>query len=163
MSNVVTDISNLLREAERRRLERNLDLLIEKHMEASNSSVMGFIHEGLCYRHNNAPKGKLNYQAIHPSVEPDMRLHVQQHNELEANLQEIRQALLPIVRLCLSDQDLRDALPDCIITMFKTGGATKLHRTRKPAWVLEEGSRAMEHYQRVLPNIEFYSAARLIY
>lgn len=151
-----------LKEAERRRLVKVTDKVIEKNQEVSPGAVLGFLHLGLSYRHSQAPAGKMFYGPLHHTLIDEMDLHVRAAKDLDNNLQEIKQALMPIARLSVDDQDLRDGMPDCLASVLGSN-ISCLPRTREPAWMLEQGGRAHTNFQTVLPDIEFYCAARLIY
>lgn len=152
----------ILREAEQRRLVKMTDKVVEKNQAVSPGAVMGFLHLGLSYRHSQSPLGKLAYGALHHTLFDEMDMHVTAARDLNAKLQDIKQALMPIGRLSVCDQDLRDGMPDCLVQVMGNQ-YSGLARTREPAWMLEPGERAMVNFETVLSDIEFYCAARLIY
>ena len=155
-------ITDALEVAETRRLTKVMDEIIERNMELTPTPIMGFIHQGLSYRHTQAPMGKVIYPELHVQLTDDMSSYLTSKGNIKSDLQLISQALFPIIRLSTSQQDLRDGLPDCLVSTLMLDVA-KLPRTRPPAFMLEEGSRAHQTYQRVLPKIEFFTAARLLY
>lgn len=152
-----------LREAENRRLTKLTDKMIEKNLELSGpgNAVMGFIHRGLSYRHTDAPLGALAFKVLHDDLTYDMDVVVAARKDLDARLQTIRQALLPIARLAVEPQDLRDGLPECLARMLPE--LADLPRTREPGWMLEQGSRAHTNFLEVTDDIDYFAAARLLF
>jgi len=162
MSNL---IETLLRQPEERRLQAYVDRLVKQNQEASYSLVPGFLYQGLAYRHSSALKGKLEFSGLHPSLYEAMDEFLVSKENVERDIQMINQGLRPLIKSCLTIQDLRDALPECIITLIgkSVDNMSELSRTREPAWPLEATGRGMNQYLRVLPLIETYCAARFLY
>ena len=73
----------------------------------------------------------------------------------------ITQILFKLVQTCNSVQEMRDALPECLV-IFEPYMA-KLTRTRKPAWTIEHVERDMKQYLKLMPKIESYCAMRYLY
>jgi len=80
--------------------------------------------------------------------------------DLEKQL--IKQSLSHLLIPCRSEQDIRDALPDCLSALMPRS-IQALPRTNEEAWTIRNDERALRQYRKALPRIEFYSAARLIY
>lgn len=158
-----TAIVDALRVAELRRLAQFLDQIIEKNIEKSGRPEMGFLHQGLTYRHSGAPLGKILYRELHPGLHDEMNNYLTSKGNVDGDLQQISQGLLPIVRLSASQQDLRDGLPECLIQVLKLEQLAGIARTREPAFMLEPGSAADRMFKKILPKIEFLTAARLLY
>lgn len=58
---------------------------------------------------------------------------------------------------------MRDALPECLVAQDQSGRYKGLERTREAAWTLAGDKRALEQYEKILPSIEYYAAAHLIF
>lgn len=150
-----------LQEAEKRRLDKMTDRLVEKNLEMSPGAVMGFIHCGLTYRHTQAAPGQLKYRVLHDDLTFDMDEVVAARKDLDRRLQNIKQALMPIARLAVEPQDLRDGLPECLVRMLPD--IANMPRTREVGWMLEEGSRAHTNLKEAMDDIDYFAAARLLF
>jgi hypothetical protein len=161
-STVVEALIATLREPEDRGLTASSDRLVRLHQEASKTDVLCFMYEGVSFRHSTAPKGKLAYPVLHKSLYHEADAHLAREKKLVNDLQAIRQAIHFLVRSCLDKQDLRDVLPECLVHLCGTG-LTQLPRNREAAWNLDPNSRPYRTYLKILPKIEFFAAARLMY
>lgn len=151
-----------LREPEDRGLKSSADRLVHLHREATNTDVMGCIYNGAVFRHSNAPPGKIIYPGLDRSLYHEADHHIARERKLTSDLQMIRQALLSLVRSCVDKQDLRDVLPECLVHLASPELA-RIPRTRDAAWNLDPNGRPYRSYLKILPKIEFFAAARLMY
>lgn len=152
-----------LEKTENRRLQAYVDTLVNQNMKLTNDhSVMGFIYNGLPYRHSTAPSGKLAWKAPHMELVSKVEDMLDNISRTKTDMQLIKQVLANLCRPCVSQQDLRDVLPECLIFVLDDAGQ-KLERTRAEAWTIQDNPRAMRQYQKILPKIHFYANARLIY
>lgn len=159
---LVDKLTKYLRVPEDRRLKANVDRLVTMNQEITRTPYMGFYYCGLAYRHSEAPPGQMPYPELSPELYDEGDFHRQSVETVANDIQAIRQSILALVRTCLDLQDIRDALPECLVQAVGTE-LTRLKRTRPPAWSLEEGSRAHRQYLKILPKIEFFATARLMY
>lgn len=158
---LIDDIITVLRQPEDRRLQASVDQLVARHMEVSGSQVPGFLYRGLPYRHSTA-SGRLAYAALDPSLYAKVEAHLASKRQVENDLQLMQQALVAVLRPCASEQDYRDAMPECLIHAVVPDMA-KLPRERPEAYTLEPGSRAERQYLKALPKIEYLTTARLLF
>ena len=161
MSNV---IDAALRAPELRRLQAYVDRLVMMNQEACSTRAPGFLYRGLVYRHSSAKGAATGFPAVDPSLYDEIDEYLESQKAVEDDLQEIIQGLRPIHTSCLTLEDIRDALPECLVQLIgKDTGLSSLPRTRPEAWCLEPTGRGMRQYLKVLPKIEIYCAARLLY
>lgn len=160
---LVDDILAILRQPEDRRLAGNIDRLVLLHTEITRTSVPGFLYRGIHYRHTQASKGKLELLSIHPSLYPEIEYHLANESATNVDLQVVRQVILSLVKDCTDAQDIRDALPNCLVQAVASPTLNALQRTRDPGWNMDPESRAYRQYLKYLPKMEFFAAARLMY
>lgn len=146
---------------EARRIQAAIDRLVILNQKTANNTALGVLHRGYLLKHSQAPKGNL-WHALDPSLEEEGEALRLSHKQVSDDIQLIKQGLLPLVQNSQTTQDLRDALPECLIQCADYDWI-KLPRTRPEAWNIEPGSRAYRQYLKIIPKLEFFTAARLIY
>jgi hypothetical protein len=157
---VIDHIVDVLFAAEHRRLAHAVDDLCKANNEAYGEHFDGFHYQGQFYRPQGL-KGQLKRKVLHLSLHPRMDLHLQDEASVKLDEQMIRQTLFQLLDPCRSEQDMRDALPNCLTDTL--GESAKLLRQNDEAFTIRDNERAMKQYKRVLPKLELYSAARLLY
>lgn len=163
---IIAAISAKLFEAEERRLNGVIIELNRRNKRAHEKSITvdGFLHQGRYYLPRNvsvtvAGKGE-SKTPLHLSLYDDMERHLEDRRLVEEERKFISQVLYRLLRDCKTQQEIRDALPECLTNL---AGLTHLNRQQEPAWTLREDPRALRQYEEILPKMEVYCAARLIY
>lgn len=120
---------------------------------------MGEIHTQL----TGAAKTIGNYGRIHPSLVPVLDDLKADREAMQNESDRIRQALALVLKDCKTNQDIRDALPNCITDLVPE--CQGLERTRPEAFTLAnaDNPRAYNQYMKLREKIEFYAASQLIY
>jgi hypothetical protein len=163
--NIIHSIADKLFEAEERRINAMIVKLNQQNKRLSEAKVDGFLYNGQLYM----PKqGSLLVLGVNQSKVP---LHISLHSEMDKLAKDdkivrddrsfIIQTLFILLSPCVSKQDIRDTLPECIVDC--AGDLQRLSRTREPAWSIQHNPRAIKQYHKLLPKLEIYAAARLIY
>lgn len=158
---VITAVCAILFEAEFRRLNSNMDKIITNNNDLLHAQYDGLIHNGTRYRLSNIIKGYSGFPAAHPELWDAVVAHSKDMDRVDHDNKMIKQILFKLTTDCISMQDLRDALPDCLANLVD-----KLHlydRTREEAYTISNDERAVRQYITLRPKIEFYCMARLIY
>lgn len=148
--------------AEFRRLRTNVSKLNRQNNEVRRAQADGFMLNGLFYRDMESPPSADCAPALDLSLMADGLSFIADRDKVHHERQLIKQTLNHLVTGCSSSQDLRDALPDCLRDTL-TQEINRLSRTREEAYTIRDNPRALRQYQKILPRIEFYSAARLLY
>jgi hypothetical protein len=73
----------------------------------------------------------------------------------------VQQSLVNLFDPCESLQDMRDTLPECLVGCVPR--LQQISREKEPAFTIKDNPRAMRQYLKVLPLMESYAAARLIF
>lgn len=157
----ITYILSELFKAETRRLEKSTDRILESHQEITHQRLDGFMYQGKFYRHSNAAVGGGKRVSLHLDLWSKMEQHLADEKQVSLDHASIHQILFKLIEPCFCLQDIRDAIPDCIIDILPQE-IRSLERRRNPEFFLNH-ERDFKHYAKVLPRIEFYSAARLLY
>lgn len=152
----------LLKVPETRRLEKYIDRIVKLNQEADQTTNQGFLYRGLRYWHSSVPNGNIPMKALHDSLCHEIEDYLASELAVKNELQLVGQSLRALLQKCQSTQDVRDALPECLVQILDRK-ISSLPRERPEAWTLEPGSRAERQYRKILPRIEFFTAARLLY
>lgn len=152
--------------AELVRLDGVLNNIIDKNDRIHGIDVSaGFMHQGEYYQRSNAKRAPTAGQRLmlNPELWTQMDKYLKACSRLIAEVHLINQTVYRLVRGCMTMQDVRDALPECLVVQDQTGNYKGLERTREPAWTLQGDSMALSQYHKVLPSIEYYAATHLIF
>jgi len=74
----------------------------------------------------------------------------------------INQMVFKLSTNCLTLQDIRDALPDCIVAFEESNLIKSLPRTKPAAYNLMGEPMAYKQYERVLVDMEYYAALHVL-
>lgn len=159
----IDDIIKCLFEPDNRRIQGWIDSLCKKHGELTGSDMYGFIYGGVYYRPSNLtgaiPPGK---QVVHPNLASDVEDLLLSKKSIDSEKQKIRQTLYMLLEPTDGSlQQIRDALPDCVVDCLPT--IKHMSRTRDPAFTLAGNPRAIRQYEKTLHKMEEYSIARMIF
>lgn len=161
----ITPILAALFTAEHRRLETAMVRLHQANIRAWNQQGDGFIYMGEAFIPKGTPKGKRNNLPLHLDLWGEADAHLADRRIIENDGAQIQQLLFKLLEPCgytgSMAQDVRDAIPECIIDIMHPD-TRALSRMREPVALLNH-PRDWKFYERVLPKLEFYSAARLLY
>lgn len=163
--NVIIDaICRSLFEAENRRIQNWIDKLTRANQTIRNNRTLeGFLHEGVYYRPSWLGRGIWPHGPLHDDLVEEARIFVADRENVLRDQQFIRQILFTLLYPCNTDQDARDTLPECLMPIIGPMGFNIYSRTREPAWSIQGNARAIRQYEKILPKIEEYAAARMIF
>lgn len=161
---LITEIQNYLFVAEYRRLDRWVSSLIRDNQEAyGDPGLQGFVHEGVVYKPSDLQLGTslIKRRGLHPSLNDPMAAYLRDLKVLNDDKAYIRQSLFRILDGCTSNQEVRDALPNCLADSLEC--IKGLSRQGEEAFTIRDDERAIRQYQKVLPRIELYVTTRMLY
>ncbi|QDH83947.1 hypothetical protein Axy10_046 [Achromobacter phage vB_AxyP_19-32_Axy10] len=147
---------------------RRLDGLLEEIALANDRIkgipfTAGFLFNGEFYKRNTARNtpGRGEKVDLDYSLTDQMLSFCKETALLLNDIQMINQMVFRLVKGCETNQDVRDALPECLAGFSEAMRA--LPRTREAGYTLEGDERAQRQYAKILPRMEFYSVMGLIY
>lgn len=152
--------------AELTRLDGVLNGIIDKNDRTHGIDVSaGFMYQGEFYQRTNASRAPTAGErlALNPDLWSAMDKYLKAASKLIMEMHVVNQTVYRLVRGCMSYQDVRDALPECLVVQDQTGKYKELPRTREAAWTLKGDAMALSQYEKVLTAIEYYAAAHLIF
>ena len=169
-------IQQMLKElfvAEDRRLKKSIADILAAHNEVTKQpGNTGFLFNGEYYTVAGslaAPSGAGSWanrhsfeakEGLHESLTKKMEQHLKSASQVALDERAIGMMFYKLLDPCETLQDMRDSLPDCVANEIST--LKVLKRERPPGWVLDNAD-SHAQFQELLPKIEFYWAARLMY
>ena len=151
--------------AEERRIISDLEQLVKDDQEIQKHQRGGFMFNGKAYRIKDAVTTHKRLYTLHLSLWPKMEVIMGDLKKVKLDRDMIKQLLVKLIENTGHTghplQDLRDAIPECVIDAMSPE-VRAYSRTREPTYFLKH-PRDWKEYEELLPTIQFYSAARLIY
>lgn len=159
---IIKAVVSYLFEAEFRRLQKWTEKLCEKQTLARGDPMsLGFLYGGEFHRPEWLPGGRWPRQALHETLRSEMEAFLRDRAIIRDHQQLISQTLFAMVRNCGTQQELRDALPDCLISIIPE--LSRIERVETVEFKISGNDRAYRQYLKALPLMENYSATRLIF
>lgn len=159
---IIDHIVKRLFEPDTRRLKQWADLLCNRNQEVKGGTCNGFLYGGVFYRRSTIEGHIPDKRAIDPSLFPEMDAYLKDESIMRNDLGYIRQALFMLLEPCMCNQDFRDALPDCLLPDMPEP-LPSLNRQREMGFTISDNPRAVRQVEKVLPMIQIYATARLIF
>lgn len=150
--------------ADMRHLNKTINTLCAKNKAIKGGMIDGFIYSGIRYLPTAgniivADRGEA-MPTLDRSLYPEMEAHLADKKNIEAERTNIAQMLYRLLKPCKSPQEIRDALPECLVGYLAE--CKSLPRLREAAYTFAGDERAQRQYEKLLPKIEAYSVAQLI-
>lgn len=158
---IISDILKELFRKEEAFQKKQIGKIIDAHI-VKNPGFDGFRHMGHIYTHvptSYRKHGK--YNQLDSSLEPEMEDYMYRFSTIEEDRAMVRQALALILKPCKNTQDIRDALPDSLISLLPA--LQNLKRTKPENWSVMGNERACRQYKQLSDKIDYYVATHLIY
>jgi hypothetical protein len=144
------------------RYNKEINDLITENSQYLGHGSLGFNYKGQEYGWDGNPIK--NSDSLSSFLIPRMVQASQLRAQAENDRKLISQVLLQLVTACgHEDQDLRDALPECIVTSERfVPSYEHFPRTREPGWPLMGNERAYRQFLKITTKIEMYYALKFI-
>ena len=162
LKEIVDELLSKLFSAEKAHLQPRIQKIIDKNAALMGSSVAnGFRYKGVTYS-NLANATRLGAMGnLHTDLFPEMDRLLVETKELEYDKARVKAALIILLQTAYTDQDYRDAVPNCLAALVDRWNG--LPRTREEAYTLENDPMKMNQYKKVVPTIEYHAASRYLY
>jgi len=147
---------------EKRRLNKSVSDLIQMNNEAKAVQAAGFLYNGEYYTAEGfSIVGNVKKETLHDSLTDKMEWHIKSASKVAHEERLIGQMIFKLLGPCEELQQMRDTLPDCLAEVIPA--LKNLPRMNEVGCSLSNDTRSYEQFTKLLPRIEFYAAARLIY
>ena len=154
--------------AEKERLQGIIDVIAERNRLLVPSGHL------LCFRYDNGdifisskatsrPGPRTAWPPLHKHNRAAMNEYYQDAQVIFEDKQKIKQALFNATLGCHSWQDWRDTLPDFMVHLHPALQATKRVRNEHYELRQQHQHHVFKEWTEILPTIEFYIAARMMY
>ena len=161
---VVDSIVHQLFLPEERRHLSTIDRLVVENAQLGDERRPAFIFQGTVYQ-ASSEKGRISrgyrVPSLHALLVPKMMEFLVDVSAVRRDKQMIYQAITRLVKTATNGQHLRDALPDCLVQFVPE--IAQLPRKNAFFQVHSGDARFLGQLQKILPTIEMYSAASLLY
>lgn len=156
-SDFINGIVALLFRADRININSWLQQIVVKNQKLGASNENGFRFAGRTF---STGPCSLRPPPLDISLSDEMTQLVEAQRKIDENAAFVRQMIFNVIDPCLNYQDLRDALPDCIVQMVD--GLSDLPREREVAYTLKDRPMIHRQFARIYPIIQAASASRLL-
>ena len=146
---------------EDRRLDRLVEILNRENNVKLGHQATGFLVMGRYFKPKDAPATR-DREILHMDLLDKGLGFLADIDRVAADRQRVKQTLYLMLRSCKTEQDLRDALPDCLQTMIGQS-IRNLPRTRPEGYTIIDNERAHRQFLEIKETIEFYSVSGLLY
>lgn len=159
---IIKKIIAALFTAEERRLGASREVLITANAEFYPGRPHdGFIYQGKPYDRANLVNGRRTRISLHFEMVSRMDAHLADEEKVWSDRHYISQMLFTVLQPCSDWQDIRDALPNCLVDTLPE--LRSYQRNRPEAYTIQSDTRTVRQFNKILPRIEFYATARLLY
>lgn len=157
---ILTMVVNSIMSTDRKHFQKEIDALISANKELLGPDTAdGFIY-GTKWFPGSMMYGQAN-QSLHSSLVPQAERLMTHLKNMDDNQKIMSQILGKLLESCPTMQDMRDELPEVIISLDPLMWS-QLSRTRDPAQSIQSNPRALRQYQKVLDKVHTYCAMRYL-
>lgn len=162
LNEVITELLKKLFAPEKDALQpRILEIISKNAALMGNIAANGFRYKGETYSNLAYAQRAGASSNLHADLYNEMDLLLVEKKELDYDKARIKAGLIILLQTAYTDQDYRDALPNCLVSMIDR--FKQLPRTREEAYTLKDDPVRMNQYKKVAPLIEYHSASRFLY
>lgn len=166
---LIENIINKLFEPDNKRIDNLIADLTNRNNAIQKIISYGFIHMGNTYiSETNKTMFRINSinkenptPIIAAQLMPEANLLLTDILNSQSDASRIRQILYKLINEACTIQEIRDALPECIVGLISQ--FVSMQREAEPAWSIQHDPRALRQYEALLPKIEMYAMSKLIY
>lgn len=163
---ILAKIDETLFVAEERRLKAAIDVLVVANNEVQGQALMGFYYNGDYYIHSKAgfhvtPGIYTPKPTLHMSLNSQMADHLKDRVAVKLDRDQIRQILYKLLDVCLCMEHVRDALPECLVSLVPD--LARMPRKFPQERFLLGDARLKRQFLMLLPKMEMYAVSRFLY
>lgn len=152
---------NLFVGEERRILDAKARLVDKNKDKYPSQPHDGFSFMGKVYDTPGLVRGPRTRVALHRDLVPELEGILVDEEQIWGDRHHISQTLFQLIHFCDTEQDVRDALPECLVGFIPS--LKQLSRYREEAYTLQNRPMLRRQYEKALLRIHFYSGTRLLY
>lgn len=153
-------ISGLV-EADLTRLGYMLDNIVKQNDIKELITYGSFIYLGDIYYGSN-PLANTHHPRLHSDLYDDMNTYLEQCSTLINNCYLINQTIFRLLKGCTNYQEIRNALPDCLMNYDTKDYYRNLPRTEPLGSNIKGDAIAEAQLEKLLPLMDYYSGLHLM-
>jgi hypothetical protein len=161
MHKLIDEVIKVLFAADDRRLQAWIDRLCEKNQEARREPCIGFLYGGRYFKPSNVTGLVKVKRSIDPSLYPQIDQLLADEKLIDKDKAFIRQGMFAVLDPCRDVQEIRDALPECLVDCLPN--LKTLSRHNEPGFTVQDNPRALRQFNKILPMMEVYATARMVF
>jgi hypothetical protein len=159
---LIDEIKSVLFAPEKRRLATAIDQLVDQNEEIRHrSTVQGFMFNGETYIHSRAPMRHKSYPILAWALNEDMERWLKDRKQVQLDEAQIGQMLFKLLYQANDLQEIRDTLPECLVSLVPQ--LRGMQRKFEQEFLIRHNERDLKQFRKILPKIELYAMASLIY
>uniref|UniRef100_A0AAU6VZJ5 Uncharacterized protein n=1 Tax=Pseudomonas phage Arace01 TaxID=3138526 RepID=A0AAU6VZJ5_9VIRU len=161
---IIKIISDELFKAEFRRLDGEVTRISRLNREAVPTVNWSFMYNGKVYQPSDSPtikSGPGSSTGLAFSLTPVMEDYLSDLNTVMKDKKQIEMMLYKLIYQCIDIQEVRDALPDCLVSLVPQ--LERIPRKLNQLFLIRHDERTLRQFEAILPTMEFYSVSRLMY
>ena len=145
--------------ADKGRLQRRLSRALSEVEGSTTNSA--FHYKGKTYFVTGEPAVRgAQVVDVPPAIIPILESYLADKAQVERDESVIRQLVVALLQECETSQDIRDALPDCLVPQSILNDR---ERSREAGYPFLENPRLLRQYKKYEDIIFQYAAAKLLY
>lgn len=161
---VLHGLMDQLFEPEKRRLQACLDRIIDQHEESQSAKgFLSFMYGGKTYQHSRCGAAFKNLPSLAWNLNDQMDAYLKDGRNTTQDRDLIHQAIFKCVYGWNDVQDFRNRLPEVIVPVYWLNKAAPARTVPFEEATCHLNERDKRQFSKILPKIELYSMARLIY
>jgi hypothetical protein len=151
---------------EEARLTKEVNRIVQENKTSTKSTHSWFMFKGQVYQHSNDTylKGGTAggaYPTLTFSLNSLMEEYLQDRAQVDMDKAHIQQILFTMLYNCMTEQEVRDTLPACLLPLVpRLAAMPRIHGEHHMA---PKDERFRRQFEKLLPKMEFYLACRLIF
>lgn len=157
---IIDHVVKVLFAADSRRLTAWIDRLCDRNQEVTRRPTQGFLYGGELYRRSTIVGDIAERRCIDPVLFVEIDEYLADKKKLERDKQQIRQGMMMVMEPCKTLEEIRDALPECLVDCIPELKA--IERDKPAAYTLQD-ERSIRQFNKILPLMQIYSTARLVF
>ena len=160
---IATDISTALFKAEKRRLQKRIDVIDQENRKLNQSIHYGFMHGGKNYNPSDAPtiNQQRNYPVLHESLHDEMAHYLEDVKRTSYEKSRMYQVLVKVFAVCETHQQLRDSIPDFLVDMVPELKGYDRHHPEEI--YISHNEQLLRYYRDFRERAEFFYATNMLY
>jgi hypothetical protein len=160
---LIDSLKKTLFTPEERRLQGGIDRLVDQAGDDDKQFLLylGFSFSGDHYRHSRHQVIHKHYPVLPFALNDEMEKWLKDKKAVALDKDQIGQMLFKLLYQANDLQEMRDTLPDCLISLIPTFSG--MSRKFEQEFLIRHNPRDLKQFHKILPKIELYAMSKLIY